>query len=437
MATKENVANKSDSYTASSSTTYASTKALVDGLATKQNTITNPITGTGTTGQVSFWNSASTQTGDNGLFWDNGNKRLGIGTTSPNRKLEVADIDSQLSLKGTITGAPVYQSWYNSSNVRRGYFGFPSDSNGTLRLVNEESGDIYITPINGSTIVSSTVTASNGTLIGGALTSGYIPKATGANSLGNSLIYDNGTNVGIGNSAPSEKLEVTGTIKATSYTGSATLTGTPTAPTATAGTNTTQIATTAFVKNGFVALTGNETIAGVKTFSSNILSNSLSTAGSDQLTLTSGSTSLIIDDYSSTIIAGGDIKATGFIRTTYLPGQLLKADGNVTVGYKVYTALLSQTGTSAPTATVLENTLGGTIVWTRSATGIYVGTLSGAFTVDKTLTLMNTGHNVNGFEGISRVDADSVKVQTYLNGPTYSDGRLSNSGASIEIRVYN
>ena len=34
--TPENIANKSDSYTASSSTTYASTKALVDGLATKQ-----------------------------------------------------------------------------------------------------------------------------------------------------------------------------------------------------------------------------------------------------------------------------------------------------------------------------------------------------------------------------------------------------------------
>ena len=33
--TPENIANKSDSYTASSSITYASTKALVDGLATK------------------------------------------------------------------------------------------------------------------------------------------------------------------------------------------------------------------------------------------------------------------------------------------------------------------------------------------------------------------------------------------------------------------
>lgn len=37
--TPENVANKSSSYTASSTTTYANTKALVDGLATKQNTL--------------------------------------------------------------------------------------------------------------------------------------------------------------------------------------------------------------------------------------------------------------------------------------------------------------------------------------------------------------------------------------------------------------
>ena len=37
--TKEDVANKSSSYTVSSTTTYANTKALVDGLATKQNTL--------------------------------------------------------------------------------------------------------------------------------------------------------------------------------------------------------------------------------------------------------------------------------------------------------------------------------------------------------------------------------------------------------------
>ena len=88
---------------------------------------------------------------------------VGIGTNTPNRKLEVADIDSQFSMKGTITGAPVYQSWYNSSNVRRGFFGFASESNNDIRLTNEEVGNIYISPNNGSTIVSSTVTASPAT----------------------------------------------------------------------------------------------------------------------------------------------------------------------------------------------------------------------------------------------------------------------------------
>lgn len=47
--------------------------------------------------------------------------------------------------------------------------------------------------------------------------------------------------------------------------------------------------------------------------------------------------------------------------------------------YKVYTALLSQSGTEAPVAVELENTLGGTVVWTRSGIGTYVGTLTGAF----------------------------------------------------------
>ena len=47
---------------------------------------------------------------------------------------------------------------------------------------------------------------------------------------------------------------------------------------------------------------------------------------------------------------------------------------------KVYVALLSQTGTDAPVATVLKNTLGGTVVWSREATGEYIGTLAGAFT---------------------------------------------------------
>jgi hypothetical protein len=40
--------------------------------------LTNPITGTGATGQVAFWNGTNTQTGDTGLLWDNANKYFGI-----------------------------------------------------------------------------------------------------------------------------------------------------------------------------------------------------------------------------------------------------------------------------------------------------------------------------------------------------------------------
>lgn len=48
------------------------------------------------------------------------------------------------------------------------------------------------------------------------------------------------------------------------------------------------------------------------------------------------------------------------------------SSGNIVItNYKVYTALLTQTGTDAPIATVLENTIGNTITWTRESAGIY------------------------------------------------------------------
>lgn len=57
------------------------------------------------------------------------------------------------------------------------------------------------------------------------------------------------------------------------------LSGIPTAPTASSNTNTTQIATTAFVNNTvankFVDLTTNQTIAGTKTFNSDLIANGL------------------------------------------------------------------------------------------------------------------------------------------------------------------
>ena len=39
------------------------------------------------------------------------------------------------------------------------------------------------------------------------------------------------------------------------------------------------------------------------------------------------------------------------------------------LGYKVYTALLSQTATAAPVATILKNNTGATFTWARTSSG--------------------------------------------------------------------
>jgi hypothetical protein len=47
------------------------------------------ITGTGTSGQIAFWDSSTNITGESNLYWDSTNDRLGVGTTSPTTQLHV------------------------------------------------------------------------------------------------------------------------------------------------------------------------------------------------------------------------------------------------------------------------------------------------------------------------------------------------------------
>lgn len=99
----------------------------------------------------------------------------------------------------------------------------------------------------------------------------------------------------------------------------------------------------------------------------------------------------------------------------------------------VYTAFISQTGTSDPSATVLKNTLGGTVVWTRTVAGSYTATLTGAFTGNKTLVFLTNGSGATFVKG-SQLTADSVNIQTFNSSAVLTDAILTN--ASIRIEVY-
>ena len=111
-----------------------------------------------------------------------------------------------------------------------------------------------------------------------------------------------------------------------------------------------------------------------------------------------------------------------------------------TGGYTVYTALVTQAGTAAPVATVLQNTTGGTITWTRPTNpgvGRYVDTISGAnFTANKTAVIVTSGGNS---DMILRPVVSSTTTVDWYNIDS-SDNAVSDiisATTTVEIRIYS
>lgn len=104
------------------------------------------------------------------------------------------------------------------------------------------------------------------------------------------------------------------------------------------------------------------------------------------------------------------------------------------IAIRVYTALITQTGTAAPTITVLQNTLGGTVVWTRDTTGTFLGTLNEAFPANKTILEGVTTAENRVIQGNRDTDNRVIIYNRSASGAV-SDGIAE--GAWIEIRVYN
>lgn len=105
----------------------------------------------------------------------------------------------------------------------------------------------------------------------------------------------------------------------------------------------------------------------------------------------------------------------------------------ITPTYQVYTALLNQSGTDAPVATILENTLGATIVWARTLAGNYTGIISGNFTSAETFVTANV--NAYGFRTLCYEDSGIINILTESAAVTPGDDLLINY--PVEIRVYN
>ena len=106
---------------------------------------------------------------------------------------------------------------------------------------------------------------------------------------------------------------------------------------------------------------------------------------------------------------------------------------NLAIPYKIYNAILTQSGNLDPVATVLQNTLGGTVVWTRDSEGLYFGTLTGAFTPNK--TLVQATNSTDKINKIGNTTANYIELSMFdTDLQSYAD---SFAKLSIEIKVYN
>ena len=107
--------------------------------------------------------------------------------------------------------------------------------------------------------------------------------------------------------------------------------------------------------------------------------------------------------------------------------------------YRLYIAKLSQSGTNAPVATVLENTLGETVTWSYDAGGSYSASIPSGFTYAKTSVQFTSGYQNNPsakfFCYPYTDDVIYIECRTGTEVSVPADDELD--FATIEIRVYN
>ena len=104
--------------------------------------------------------------------------------------------------------------------------------------------------------------------------------------------------------------------------------------------------------------------------------------------------------------------------------------------YKVYTALLTQSGSNIPAVTVIENTLGATISYSLGGTGFVVATSSTtSFTDPNKVFISISNGNGAGFFSVLRIQTNQVRIVQQNIAGANTDGLLQT--ANFEIRVYN
>lgn len=239
----------------------------------------------------------------------------------------IGAVNPTVSIKANGTGIGGGFSYFNASGGR---YGFGTDvDNGfdTLQVI-------------GSTITSSLRINTSPTTSAGSYE--FLTRNT-----------VNGMVEKVPNIAQSQVTNLTTDLAAKAPIASPSFTGTPTAPTATVGTNTTQIATTAFVLENSISLNGNQAFTGVKTFTNTGFTNNVVAYNGNS---SASSSALYIDNNGSGsgIILNGASGSTGkliVVKSNGVETAYIEKSGLFYFGAYTVATLPTTTGTAYATVT--------------------------------------------------------------------------------------
>jgi hypothetical protein len=179
--------------------------------------------------------------------------------------------------------------------------------------------------------------------------------------------------------------------------------------------------------------TGGTVIAAAvdKVLKSNMTTNNVIMEGADAIV--KGEGNVVMAGIKGMIIGDNNVLENDGIITPRINNQSASEE---TPTYKRYIATMNQTGTSAPVAHILENTIGA-IVWVRASAGLYYARLSGAFPSASNTYLMMSNAVSDNQVAVTWNSTGEIMVQTVEMkhpAPTPHDNHMNNN--TIEIRVY-
>ena len=135
----------------------------------------------------------------------------------------------------------------------------------------------------------------------------------------------------------------------------------------------------------------------------------------------------------SDLVLISDTSVTNNPTKTATVANIAAFANSYSLGYTVYTASLTQAGTAAPVATIMQNTTGKTFTWARTGAGVYTVTANNAtFTANKTILILSTSRSGDVLSGI----VTNTTVATLNQGSAAGGNVDTMTGSTIEIRIY-